>query len=52
MTVLEELDAIKKGLSEVARNARQASRFLDTIIGAADADRLPGRVCRWRVQQW
>jgi len=32
MTVLEELDAGKKGLSEVARNARQASRFLDEII--------------------
>ncbi|MGR8920389.1 MAG: PhoH family protein [Gammaproteobacteria bacterium] len=38
MTVLEELDAIKKGMSEVARNARQASRFLDAIIGTADAD--------------
>ncbi len=37
MTVLEELDAIKKGMSEVARNARQASRFLDAIIGPADA---------------
>ncbi|RMD70365.1 MAG: PhoH family protein, partial [Gammaproteobacteria bacterium] len=30
--VLEELDAGKKGLSEVARNARQASRFLDELI--------------------
>jgi PhoH-like ATPase len=38
MTVLEELDAIKKGMSEIARNARQASRFLDSIIGAADGD--------------
>ena len=37
MMVLEELDAIKKGMSEVARNARQASRFLDEIIGDADA---------------
>ncbi len=37
MMVLEELDAIKKGMSEVARNARQASRFLDQIIDAADA---------------
>jgi predicted ribonuclease YlaK len=37
MMVLEELDAIKKGASEVARNARQASRFLDAIIGGADA---------------
>ncbi|MBK1650008.1 PhoH family protein [Rhabdochromatium marinum] len=32
MMVLEELDAGKKGLSEVARNARQASRFLDEFI--------------------
>ncbi len=29
---LEELDSNKKGVSEVARNARQASRFLDEII--------------------
>ncbi|MCP3674714.1 MAG: PhoH family protein [Gammaproteobacteria bacterium] len=32
MTVLEELDAGKKGLSEVARNARQASRFIDQLM--------------------
>ncbi len=37
MMVLEELDAVKKGMSEIARNARQASRFLDGIIGRADA---------------
>ncbi|MFP4146255.1 MAG: PhoH family protein [Halorhodospira sp.] len=30
--VLEELDAAKEGLSEVARNARQASRFLDALL--------------------
>ena len=29
MMVLEELDAAKKGLSEVARNVRQVSRFID-----------------------
>ena len=29
---LEELDNHKKGLSDVARNARQASRFLDEIV--------------------
>jgi len=29
---LEELDNNKKGLSEVARNARQASRYLDEIV--------------------
>ncbi|MFO1506387.1 MAG: PhoH family protein [Lysobacterales bacterium] len=32
MTVLEELDAAKKGTSEVARNARQVSRFLNELI--------------------
>jgi PhoH-like ATPase len=32
MVVLEELDRAKKGISEVARNARQVSRFLDELI--------------------
>ncbi len=32
MVVLEELDHHKKGMSEVASNVRQASRFLDTIV--------------------
>jgi len=32
MVVLEELDAAKKGLSEVARNVRQVSRFLDELL--------------------
>ncbi len=36
MIVLEELDNSKKGLSEVARNARQTSRFLDELIQHAD----------------
>jgi len=31
---LEELDGHKKGLSEVARNARQASRYLDEIVSS------------------
>ncbi len=35
MATLEELDAHKKGMSEVARNARQASRFLDAIVSSA-----------------
>ncbi len=30
--VLEELDNNKKGMTEVARNARQTSRFLDTLV--------------------
>ena len=33
MVVLEELDKGKKGMSEVARNARQSSRFLDELMG-------------------
>jgi PhoH-like ATPase len=32
MTVLEELDAAKKGTSETARNARQVSRFINELI--------------------
>lgn len=32
MMVLEELDHQKKGMSEVARNARQVSRFLDGLV--------------------
>ncbi|MGO8973179.1 MAG: PhoH family protein [Steroidobacteraceae bacterium] len=35
MTVLEELDAGKKGLSESARNVRQVSRFLDALMQGA-----------------
>lgn len=35
---LEELDTHKKGMSEVARNARQASRFLDEIVSGAEAE--------------
>ena len=33
MMVLEELDHQKKGMSEVARNARQVSRNLDGLVG-------------------
>jgi PhoH-like ATPase len=36
MMTLEELDNNKKGMSEVARNARQASRMLDTIVGGLE----------------
>lgn len=35
MVVLEELDRAKKGTSEVARNVRQVSRFLDELMTAA-----------------
>jgi PhoH-like ATPase len=34
---LEELDNNKKGVTEVARNARQASRYLDELVTAAIA---------------
>ncbi|HZX71574.1 MAG TPA: PhoH family protein [Rhodanobacter sp.] len=34
MTVLEELDEKKKGASEVSRNGRQVSRFLNELIEA------------------
>jgi PhoH-like ATPase len=42
MATLEELDSHKKGLSEVARNARQASRYLDELISHTDADIMEG----------
>jgi len=54
---LEELDNHKSGISEIARNARQASRFLDDIVSHAqgkiaagiplkrhDADNATGRL--------
>ena len=34
MVTLEELDNTKKGLSEVARNARQTSRYLEEIMSS------------------
>ncbi len=37
MFVLEELDNNKKGMTEVARNARQASRFIDNLISESEA---------------
>ncbi len=36
MIVLEELDRSKKGVSEVARNVRQASRFLGSMMRPGD----------------
>ncbi|MEP7096128.1 MAG: PhoH family protein [Dokdonella sp.] len=36
MTVLEELDAAKKGMSETSRNARQVSRFINELIVASN----------------
>jgi PhoH-like ATPase len=40
MMVLEELDNNKKGRSEVARNARQASRFMDELMSHASQDQI------------
>jgi PhoH-like ATPase len=42
MIVLEELDSNKKGMTEVARNARQASRTLDALAGATGSDMANG----------
>jgi PhoH-like ATPase len=42
MAVLEELDNNKKGMSEVARNARQASRYLDELVSGAEASIADG----------
>ncbi len=42
MIVLEELDGHKKGMTEVARNARQTSRSLDALAGAQGAEITKG----------
>jgi PhoH-like ATPase len=40
MVVLEEMDAGKKGVSEVARNVRQVSRFLDELMRDIATDEI------------
>ncbi|PPU92405.1 PhoH family protein [Xanthomonas albilineans] len=40
MQVIEELDNAKKGMSEVSRNARQVSRFLNELIEGAGAEQI------------
>ena len=40
MVVLEEMDAGKKGVSEVARNVRQVSRFLDELMRDVSSDQI------------
>ena len=42
MIVLEELDSHKKGMTEVARNARQTSRSLDALAANPGADMQQG----------
>ena len=40
MVVLEELDKGKKGLSEVARNVRQVSRYFDQLMSSCDEKQI------------
>jgi PhoH-like ATPase len=40
MMVLEELDAAKKGLTEVSRNVRQVSRFIGEMMNTQGASKL------------
>ena len=40
MIVLEELDAAKKGLTEVSRNVRQVSRFIGDLMNSQGAGHL------------
>ncbi len=42
MIVLEELDGHKKGMTEVARNARQTSRTLDALAASPECDITKG----------
>ncbi len=42
MIVLEELDAHKKGMTEVARNGRQASRTLDALVATQESQLAQG----------
>ncbi len=40
LRVLEELDSHKRGQNEIARNARQAHRYLDELLSAIDIEDL------------
>jgi PhoH-like ATPase len=51
IATLEELDSHKRGLSDVSRNARQASRFLDEIVSGTLADIKKGLELRTRDGQ-
>ena len=44
MVVLEDLDAAKKGASEIARNVREVSRILDEIIRGAGETPIAGGI--------
>lgn len=43
-TVIEEIDNNKKGTSEVARNSRQAARFINQVIGGPSTTHAEGVV--------
>src|SRR5437762_13880277 len=51
IATLEELDAHKRGLSDVSRNARQASRFLDEIVSGSAEDIKKGLALRTKDGQ-
>lgn len=51
MVVIEELDRAKKGTSEVARNVRQASRFLDELIHNATHENITDGLSLQKLSQ-
>ena len=51
IATLEELDGHKRGLSDVSRNARQASRFLDEIVSGTSEDIKAGLPLKTRDGQ-
>jgi PhoH-like ATPase len=51
IATLEELDSHKRGLSDVSRNARQASRFLDEIVSGSAEDIKKGLELRTKDGQ-
>jgi PhoH-like ATPase len=51
IATLEELDGHKRGLSDVSRNARQASRFLDEIVSGAVEDIKSGLAIKTKEGQ-
>jgi len=51
IATLEELDSHKRGLSDVSRNARQVSRFLDEIVSGTSEDIKQGLALKTRDGQ-
>jgi len=50
MIVLEELDHAKRGMSELARNVRQVSRFLDELISGVDQQNIADGIPLSRIE--